>query len=412
MEDQKGPSFIIGNIAKGADFWNREKEIKAIWEILEKNNVLLKAPRRFGKSSIMNDLFEHPSLSFSVFFQDTEKLSEPEEFITSIISQMLEKSFFQKHFQTFSKTMNDLVSRIEVSVGYEEMPEVRMKIKESLRTNWKEEGRNLIGHLKSYNERVLFILDELPELIKNIVRQRGKNTAIDFLQWFRSIRQMPELSNIRWLVGGSIGIEHLLEKLGAGTKTINDFFAFRVEPLSIDDGRALITALLKKEGQIKRIGDPILDKIMDAIGPPVPYFIQILLRESLYEMDKQKKKSLSKEIIDKAYNENVLGPTSRSYFEHYYERLKEYYDPDIEAIAKRLLTEIARKYEVRKTELVKLFNQISKGKFDADDFNYLMSDLENDFYISYKRETDSYYFTLKILRDWWLRYYDLVEEKS
>jgi hypothetical protein len=182
--------------------------------------------------------------------------------------------------------------------------------------------------------------------------------------------------------------------------------------LSIDDGRALITALLKKEGQIKRIGDPILDKIMDAIGPPVPYFIQILLRESLYEMDKQKKKSLSKEIIDKAYNENVLGPTSRSYFEHYYERLKEYYDPDIEAIAKRLLTEIARKYEVRKTELVKLFNQISKGKFDADDFNYLMSDLENDFYISYKRETDSYYFTLKILRDWWLRYYDLVEEKS
>jgi hypothetical protein len=411
MNDPKGPSFIIGNIAKGADFWNREKEIKAIWEILEKNNVLLKAPRRFGKSSIMNNLFEHPSPGCTVFFQDTEKLSEPEEFITSIISQMLEKSFFQKHFQTFSKMMDDLASRIELSVGYEDMPEVRMKIKESLKANWKEEGRNLIGHLKSYNERILFILDELPELIKNIVRQRGKDTAIDFLQWFRSIRQMPELSNIRWLVGGSIGIEHLLQKMGAGTKTINDFSVYRVEPLSKEDGRDFINALLKKEAQMKKVGNSILDKFMDTIGPPVPYFIQILLRECLYEMDRQKKKSLTEKIIDKAYNENVLGPTSRTYFEHYYERLKEYYDPDIEAIAKRLLTEIARKYQVKKTELVKLSNQISAGKCDTDDFNYLMSDLENDFYISYKRETDSYYFTLKILRDWWLRYYDLVEEK-
>jgi len=58
-----------------------------------------------------------------------------------------------------------------------------------------------------------------------------------------------------------------------------------------------------------------------------------------------------------------------------------------------------------------LFSQISKGRYKTDDFSYLMSDLENDFYISYKKETDSYYFTLKILRDWWLRYYDLVEEK-
>jgi hypothetical protein len=410
MKDPKGPSFIIGNIAKGEDFWNREEEITTIWKILEKDNVLLKAPRRFGKSSIMNKLFEYPNPGFIVLFQDTEKLSEPEEFITSIISQMLEKSFFQKYFKTFSKKMNDLVSRIEVSAGYDGMPDVRIKIKESLKTNWKEEGRNLIGHLKDYDERILFILDELPELIKNIQRKRGKDTAIEFLQWFRSIRQMPELSNIRWLVGGSIGIEHLLQKIEAGTKTINDFSPYRVEPLRKEDGHGLIRALMKREANIEKVSDSILDKLIDTIGPPVPYFIQILLKESLYEMNRQGKESLSEEIIDKAYNENVLGPTSRSYFEHYYERLKEYYDPDIEAIAKRLLTEIARKQEVKKTELFKLFSQISKGKYKTDDFSYLMSDLENDFYISYKIESDSYYFTLKILRDWWLRYYDLVEE--
>lgn len=46
------PGFIIGNIAKRDDFWNREDEINAIWKTLEKNNVLLKAPRRFGKSGL------------------------------------------------------------------------------------------------------------------------------------------------------------------------------------------------------------------------------------------------------------------------------------------------------------------------------------------------------------------------
>lgn len=149
---------------------------------------------------------------------------------------------------------------------------------------------------------------------------------------------------------------------------------------------------------------------MDTIGPPVPYFIQILLKESLYEMNRQKKKSLTEAIIDKAYNENVLGPTSRTYFEHYYERLKEYYNPEVELITKKLLTEIAREGKVKKAVLLKLFNLESKGKLKPEHFVYLMSDMENDFYVSYEKETDSYYFTLKVLKDWWLRYYDLVEE--
>lgn len=29
--------------------------------------------------------------------------------------------------------------------------------------------------------------------------------------------------------------------------------------------------------------------------------------------------------------------------------------------------------------------------------------------ISYDNKDDSYHFTTKVLRDWWLRYYDLVE---
>lgn len=41
-----------------------------------------------------------------------------------------------------------------------------------------------------------------------------------------------------------------------------------------------------------------------------------------------------------------------------------------------------------------------------------MSDLENDFYLSYDSKIGAYAFTMKLLRDWWIRYYDLVEVEN
>ena len=403
------PGFIIGNIAKRDDFWNREDEINTVWKTLEKNNVLLKAPRRFGKTSIMNYLYEFPDSNFKVFFQDTESVREPEEFISGIISMLLTVSSFRKLYKTLTGKLKNFIKGVEVGVGYEDMPEVRVKIKESLGKDWQEEGRKLISHLQKYDGKILFILDELPELIKNIKKKRDKDTAVDFLQWFRSIRQMPALSHIKWLVGGSIGIEHVVEKVGAGTKTINDFSIIKVEHFSENEARLFIKALLKTEAGIQRIKKSILDKLLDTIGAPVPYFIQVLLRECLYEMKRQNKKSLNEEIIEKAYHENLLGPANRSYFQHYYSRLKEYYDVDLEKIAKRILIEIAKETTVKRSELFRLFNQESGGRYTPEDFSYLMADLENDFYISYDKKNDRCRFTTKVLKDWWLRYYDLVE---
>ncbi len=80
-----GPSFVIGNIAKGDDLWNRGDVVEDIWKVLQKGNVLLKAPRRFGKSSIMYRLYEEPRKGFVVVFQDTEGINDPLDFITTLL---------------------------------------------------------------------------------------------------------------------------------------------------------------------------------------------------------------------------------------------------------------------------------------------------------------------------------------
>ncbi|MBI3813518.1 MAG: hypothetical protein HY279_03500 [Nitrospinae bacterium] len=161
---------------------------------------------------------------------------------------------------------------------------------------------------------------------------------------------------------------------------------------------------------MNRIQKTVIDSLLKTIGAPVPYFVQILIYESLNEMRRRGKKTLNNEIIQKAYNEGVLGPASRTYFEHYFTRLKDYYDKDTEHAAKRLILEVARQGKVKKTDLFKLFRLESKGNLTDESFSYLLTDIENDFYVSYNRENQCYSFTTNILRDWWLRYYDLVEE--
>ena len=44
---------LIGKPAKGEDFFDRERETRRLWDRLDTDNVLLLAPRRVGKTSLM-----------------------------------------------------------------------------------------------------------------------------------------------------------------------------------------------------------------------------------------------------------------------------------------------------------------------------------------------------------------------
>jgi len=48
----------VGPPVTGNDFFGREKEQRDFWRILENDSVLLLAPRRIGKTSLMRRLEE------------------------------------------------------------------------------------------------------------------------------------------------------------------------------------------------------------------------------------------------------------------------------------------------------------------------------------------------------------------
>ena len=404
----RGPSFVIGAIAKGEDFWCRGELVKEVWSAIEKNNVIIKAPRRFGKSSVMTNMLENPIEGWKVFYIDVESMRTPEEFISGLITHRLKDSTIGTVCHKGLVFLKEKFPEIEVGIKHEDMPEIRLALKEKLKDDWKEEGRKLIGRLEGYKGKVLFILDELPELIKHIERNKDQGTCIEFLHWLRELRQGPELGHIRWIVGGSIGIEHVIKKVGAGVATINDFENIAIEPFTDESAKGLIQELLKSKE--KEATANIIDEFINTLGIAVPYFLQILLKECVYEMDRRGEKSLTSEVIKEAYQNRMLGSTNRSYFEHYYTRLKEYYDDDMEKAAKAILLEIARSVVLKKADLNRLFVSVTEGRCTDDDFARLMSDLENDFYITYDTSDKSYSFSTNVLRDWWLRYHDMVEE--
>jgi hypothetical protein len=55
---------VISGPALGVDFFDREDEVKAILESLRRDNILLVAPRRYGKTSVINFLRNY---KFSIF---------------------------------------------------------------------------------------------------------------------------------------------------------------------------------------------------------------------------------------------------------------------------------------------------------------------------------------------------------
>ena len=52
---------LIGKPAEGEDFFDRERELRQVWDRLETDNVLLLAARRVGKTSLSTGFATGPS---------------------------------------------------------------------------------------------------------------------------------------------------------------------------------------------------------------------------------------------------------------------------------------------------------------------------------------------------------------
>jgi hypothetical protein len=399
---------IVGTPARGEDFFNREELISIMWDRLETGNILLAAPRRFGKTSVMYALIDKPKSGWKRVHVDAESIREPVNFIIALLDALLAdrqiRQFLVSSWKTASNWIRGIIDDIELATPWD----VRMKIKlkQRIQSNWQDHGEDLLKTLRYYDREanLLIIIDELPVMLQ-LFRENNviESDIRAFLYWFRKLRTDPVigLTNCRFLVGGSIGIEHYLSQLNA-MATFNDFERMALNELDPIKAAEFLEKLL--DSRRISLSPATQKKILNLIGAPIPYFIQVFVTEIASELVNRPGPVGPKRLGD-IYQQRVLGAICKSYFEHYYTRLRQY-DKPAENAAKDILKELALAYpqSLAHDNLYAIYIRTSKEIASKEHFARLISDLENDFYIRYQPEKGCQ-FASKILCDWWRRYY-------
>ncbi len=395
----------VGSPAIGDDFIDREKEIGQILSALKKDSVLLIAPRRFGKTSIMRRL-EKELLSQDglCVFIEVEDIYSPQRFLSEMVMALLGSERIRRKIKirsTFEKSFNWFKENIEEVGVCVFKAKLRSNIEADLKEDWTEKARLIFEIINDFESNVYFIVDEFPIAIKNMEPEDAEK----FLHWFRKLRQISE--NLRFIVGGSVSIDRVVRDIG-GVSVINDFKRVRVGGFQKEVALNVIEKVFReKEWQYtEAIGDKILNCVGEAC---IPYFIAIML-SAIEEEYVSRDVEINEELIEDIYNFYILGSGGKHYFEHYSQRLRIFYTGMAgmeEKAARAILRRVSSEDYYPLDLAFGIFKQ-ETGMDDHERFMDLIADLENDFYI----ENDSpkgLTFYSRMLRDWWRLYHGEIK---
>ena len=398
---------LPGGVPEPDELIGRDHLIHVLWEQLAGNNILLVAPRRFGKTGIMRHVLKRPRTGYLPVYLEVEDASTPEMFAAELLSAVLAQGRLRKLLDSAKRLPRKAIDFVTQYVDEIGTDEFKIKLGGQLGESWASVSKRLILEMEKAKESVVFIIDEFPNLVHNVASTCGDEQAGKLLAWFRSLRmrQKDELRRFRFILGGSTSIDIVLRRLGL-TDKLNDFFRLPVEPLDREHAETILHGLAE-EGHLQFTAEAI-EAIFEVIGPPVPYFLHLLVSQLILE-EALRGRPLSRDDIAAVYRKRVLGPTCRGYFDYYRRRL-ERYGEGRERAAIAILKAIAEAPAGRVADgsLYDVYRKARRKGACELDYREVLADLECDWYVVLDTATNEYSFMLRIMRDWWKRFYGSV----
>jgi len=400
---------LVGQIPDPDELYGREDFIDHLWRLIEGNNILLLAPRRFGKSGVMRHVLLRPRTGFLPLSFELEDVDSPEEFVWRVTRELLRHDFVQSLLSKAKRLPKAVAGWVKANFDEAEFEGAKIKFKEDIKEDWREAAKRMLAELEKADKTIIFLFDEFPAMLDRLIEKQGESVARDFLAWFRSVRleQKDVLRRHRFIVAGSVGIDQILRKLGAADKLV-DFARLTVEPL---DG----TTAHKLAGDLAQscsvnCNDAILGRLFELIGAPVPYFIHIFMSQ-IAQLPPAQRTGLTDADVERIYRDRVLGPTCRHYFTHYSSRLQRYGKTG-EKAAVAVLRAVASQGRISRPALFDIYRK-ERGKAASDQaFDELMADLEYEWYLRLDTDTNEFHFRLKVMQDWWRRWYPAPGAKA
>jgi hypothetical protein len=391
MKNKAGPPV------RREDFLEREEETKELWHRAERGHVLMLAPRRVGKTSLLYHMEDAPRADWNCLFLSTEALDSEAQFVARLLetasagrSDHAWKERFEVGFRQFLKALGPAkAGPVDVNVG------------QVLQTEWRDIGTIALKAMQGLPGNTLILVDEFPIFIRNLLgsgkNPEGTQRARSFLNWFRETRnaQGNGTGRVHFILTGSLGLDMVVREVGLSV-TINDLDTFTLGPLSEGQARKLLQCL--SEGEDLPLPEAVRARMLKYIDWPVPFYLQLLFREVLSRV-KFRGAVLDERLVDEVYK-SLLGPQMVKHFDHWKERLDDPLLPLQARALRRALLEGACKDRngLSRSSIVQIWKKVAPN----EDVDEVLLGLNHDGYLTLKGSR--WLFTSSLLRDWWRKW--------
>lgn len=134
---------IVGSAVRGDDFFGRDTFVDLTWRELEKGSVLLAAPRRFGKTSVMYRLMDAPRGSYKIVHADLEHLSDPTDLMLELVVKLSKDDKMGRLLDGVTSITKEVWGGLRGTLDEVELFDVKLKLREQMKPQWQEVGRQV-----------------------------------------------------------------------------------------------------------------------------------------------------------------------------------------------------------------------------------------------------------------------------
>jgi uncharacterized protein len=380
------PKIIIGNTATGAYYYDRPDIVANIWEqITIGNHVLLAAPRRVGKSSIMKYMIDNSIDNHKCIYKNIQGLGSADHFFQSIYELI-------KSCLNFSQKTSEWLRLLKETEIEEVSLTGTLKIRERA-INYLEAVNHILTKLQHNDIKIVLFIDELPEVLHNLNKNNKKEDATIILKNLRRWRQEDQFRNFRLVLAGSIGMHYVIKTIEGRNVDCNDLHKVKFEALTNEEAIEYIRWATGNSATI-RYTEALMLHLLSKIRYCLPYFINLMLNEINSKARKDKNPAITINDIDNAFDEVVKNS---DHFKDWKSRLFDYMPlPDAEFVNEVLIF-IAHMNTISKQKLYDLAIRHAK----KDNYMDFIDGLEEDGYII--EESNTYVFVSPFLQAFWKR---------
>lgn len=369
--------------------FDRDKDSQRLWAYFEKQrNVLMLAPRRIGKTVLLNRLRdESQEKGYRAIVLDVEGFHDEKAFFQQMCALIQEElSFGTELLATFSVKLRQMLKGTETANDWRQL---------LLHTDWNQFAQHLLAYLDKDEQPWLILVDELPLFVLDLIQASDVKHAHEFLYTLRGFRQ--KYRNIRWLYAGSIGLDSIARRFSI-EGALNDLTVYSLQPFAPDTARDFLQHVA--EYNLCQFDAIALDGLIGRVHWLAPYYLERVAEEACNYANADK--IILSDAVDQACTA-MLALDKRTYWSTWREHLdRNFQDPEKAQLF--VILKIIAHAPQDQVSIDVLLISLNHIGISHDDLRAGLDTLVADGFLDASADGSRYQFRMGLLREWWLKY--------